>query len=48
MAKPNLSSIDILLSAGRDFALTEKQYKKETSTTMPKDFYYLRNQKLFV
>ena len=29
MAKPNLSSIDILLSAGRDFALTEKQYKKE-------------------
>lgn len=44
MANPNLSAIDALLSAGKNFALTEKQYQKETLATMPKDFYYLKNR----
>lgn len=44
MAKPNLSSIDTLLSAGKDFSLTETQYHKETDVDMPKDFYYLKTR----
>lgn len=44
MKRPKLSSIDTLLSTGQDFSLTEKQYEKETSATMPKDFYYLRKK----
>ena len=44
MSKPNLASIEVLLSAGKDFALTESQYYKETACTMPKDFYYLKNR----
>ena len=44
MSKPNLNSIDILLSAGKDFALTESQYRKETDVAMPKDFYYLKSR----
>lgn len=43
MNKPNLSSIESLLSTGNKFALTETQYHKETSATMPKNFYYLKN-----
>ncbi len=43
MNKPNLSSIESLLSTGKKFALTETQYHKETSATMPKSFYYLKN-----
>ena len=43
MNKPNLSSIESLLSTGNKFALTENQYHKETSATMPKNFYYLKN-----
>ena len=42
MNKPNLSSIESLLSTGNKFALTENQYHKETSATMPKNFYYLK------
>ena len=43
MNKPNLSSIETLLSIGKKFALTETQYYKETNATMPKSFYYLKN-----
>lgn len=43
MKKPNLSGIETLLSTGKKFALTETQYLKETNATMPKSFYYLKN-----
>lgn len=40
MKKPNLLQIIDLLEKGRDFELTNQQYKKKTEADFPKDKYY--------
>lgn len=40
MKKPNLLQIIELLETGKDFKLTNHQYKKKTETDFTKDKYY--------
>ncbi len=40
MKKPNLRQIIELLKNGKDFELTNQQYKKKTEADFPKDKYY--------
>ena len=47
MAKLNLKKILPLLEAGKDFSLTERQYKKDTGQNLPKNPGYLKNQSAF-
>jgi len=40
MRKPNLQQITELLARGKDFELTNQQYKKKTEADFPKDKNY--------
>ncbi len=44
MSKPNFDKLIPLFEANENFSLTEKQYEKSTGATLPKGFYYLKNQ----
>ena len=42
MRKPNFDKLFPLFEAKEDFSLTETQYEKSTSASLPKNFYYLK------
>lgn len=42
MRKPNFDKLLSLFEAKEDFSLTETQYEKSTGASLPKNFYYLK------
>ena len=44
MSKPKLDGLETLFKRGKDFSLTDAQYKDKTGTCLPKDKSYLRNK----
>ncbi len=46
MAKPNLSSFELLFQSGKSFSITEEQYQKEAGLNFPKQPYLQNNSAL--
>lgn len=46
MAKPNLSSFELLFQSGESFSITEEQYLKEAGLNFPKQPYLQTNSAL--
>lgn len=43
MAKINFEKIVPLFEANEEFSLTESQYEKSVGKSLPKNYYYLKN-----
>lgn len=43
MPKLDMSALDDLFAKGKDFTLTDTQYKKKIGTSLPKGTYYIKN-----
>ena len=44
MAKLNFQKLIPLFESSQEFSLTESQYEKSVGKSLPKNFYYLKNQ----
>ena len=46
MAKPNLSSFEVLFKSGKNFSITEEQYLQESGLQFPQQPYLQNNSAL--
>ena len=46
MAKPNLSSFELLFQSGKSFSITEEQYFKESGLNFPQQPYLQKSSAL--
>ena len=44
MSRPDLESIKRKLEYGKEFAITDEQYRKKTGVDMPKSIYYTKTK----